>query len=78
MTEQAPVEGRCDRCKQIRPLFLEGNDPLLAEEDETWALLLRGNMRAGARRRADVETVAAIAAASGMSGAADNATGGAP
>lgn len=103
-----PVEGRCDHCKQIRPLFLyvpdhggmhlspalvtgcrwctretqpllcvrcwdkererEDNDPLLAEEDETWALLLAGNARAEARRQADMATVAGIAAVSGMGG----------
>ncbi len=105
-TLAGPIEGRCDRCRQIRPLFLyapehggmhispalvtgcrwctrdkqpllcvrcwdkereeEENDQLLAEEGETWALLLAGNTRAEARRQADKDAVTAIAAVSGM------------
>lgn len=108
-TTGRPVEGRCEGCKQVRPLFpyvpdhggmhiqpalvtgcrwctrekqpelcvrcwgkereREDNDPQLAEEDETWSLLLAGNARAEARRQADRETVAGIAAVSGIGGA---------
>lgn len=108
-TAAQAAEGRCEHCKQARPLFpyvpdhggmhvspalaagcrwctrekqpllcvrcwgkereREDDDPMLAEEDETWSLLLAGNARAEAHRQADRETVAGIAAASGMGGA---------
>lgn len=107
-TSPQPIEARCDRCKQIRPLFRyepdhdvhlnpmamagcrwcncgeqpllcvrcydkeaerEDADPALSEEGETWSRILAGNARHEARRQADMEAVAGIAAASGMGGA---------
>lgn len=48
----------------------EENDPLLDEEAETWEQILRTNARLDARRWADREAVAGIAAASGMTSGA--------